>query len=941
MKSFAVTVVALAAFVTPSLGAQFKISRKGNEPEVVPNKVIVELDSTSVLTTRGEPVDVHARFFEELDRRLPANAVKTKKKYESDVFNGAAIEITNVDDLKTITSMQGVKAVRPVLLVKGPHLNFQKPGKPAKAPGQYPPNIMTGVDKVQAKGNRGKGIKIGIIDSGVDYNHPALGGGFGPKFKIAGGYDFVGDDYRPDGTGAVPDADPMDSCNGHGTHVAGIIGANPDNQFNVTGVAYEATLRAYRIFGCAMYTDEAIIVDALVRAYKDGNDVITLSVGLSGGWSSSTSAVVASRIVSRGRVVTAAAGNSGDLGAWSAESPSAGKDVISVASVENIATGPLFEVATTLPDLPRFPYHWVGTLASIPVGDLALPIYATSNDSTVVDDACNELPDSTPDLSGYVTLVRRGTCGFMTKIQNVLAKNGSTIIVYNNGGTFASPDFAGYEQAVLVQDADGQALLDAYLAGKKFTVSFPQDHSTNVPNTRTGGLISETSSYGPTWEIGFKPSLAAPGGGIVSTWPISMGSFMLSSGTSMSTPHVAGIAALILKAKGRGAAKDIRALLQTTSTTVPATLIEGSEPQTLAQAGAGMANAYNALNYQTIVTPSELLLNDTAHWRSSHTIYIRNTGRKTKTYKLKHIAAGTALSLIEGTFQPAAGPLSLDSTAASVRLSTSRLTLGPGRSGSVFVIITAPKDAKTATLPIVSGHIEVATSGETLHVSYLGVASDLTKAQVIDTSPEVVGVPFPFLIDGTGNVQADPMTYSWVGEDYPVISWRNVLGSARLTIDLVAPNTKAPVGTNLNALANPAQKRALKKGWLGGIIGGWLHGRPGRGGGSYARVPIVGQLASFDMLRRQNLIDDPYIQYGISNVFLNGTAVAPGTYKVMLRSLKIGGDPLRQEHYETWLSPDITIPGAATTTTASTSASTTTGLSTTSTSTSAAAKKTN
>jgi subtilisin family serine protease len=85
---------------------------------------------------------------------------------------------------------------------------------------------------------------------GIDYNHPNLGGGFGRGKKVAGGYDFVGNDF--DGATVVtpsPDADPLD-CEGHGTHVAGIIGASGKNNLNVSGIAPDASLYAYKIFGC-------------------------------------------------------------------------------------------------------------------------------------------------------------------------------------------------------------------------------------------------------------------------------------------------------------------------------------------------------------------------------------------------------------------------------------------------------------------------------------------------------------------------------------------------------------------------------------------------------------------------------------------------------------------------------------------------------------------
>lgn len=81
----------------------------------------------------------------------------------------------------------------------------------------------------------GKGIKVGVIDTGVDYMHPALGGCFGENCRVAYGYDFVGDDYNGENT-PNPDDDPRDTCNGHGTHVTGIIGAR-DTALHFTGIA--------------------------------------------------------------------------------------------------------------------------------------------------------------------------------------------------------------------------------------------------------------------------------------------------------------------------------------------------------------------------------------------------------------------------------------------------------------------------------------------------------------------------------------------------------------------------------------------------------------------------------------------------------------------------------------------------------------------------------
>jgi len=103
-------------------------------------------------------------------------------------------------------------------------------------------------------GFTGKGVRVGIIDTGIDYNHPDLGGGFGPGLRVAFGFDFVGDAYDGSNT-PIPDPFP-DDCDGHGTHVAGIVGANGA----VTGVAPGVTFGAYRVFGCEGQAESDVII---------------------------------------------------------------------------------------------------------------------------------------------------------------------------------------------------------------------------------------------------------------------------------------------------------------------------------------------------------------------------------------------------------------------------------------------------------------------------------------------------------------------------------------------------------------------------------------------------------------------------------------------------------------------------------------------------------
>lgn len=315
---------------------------------------------------------------------------------------------------------------------------------------------MTGVDKVHAQGFDGKGIKIGVIDTGVDYNHPALGGGFGAGFKVFTGYDFVGDNYNGVND-PVPDNDPDDNCRGHGTHVAGIIGANPGNEYKIKGVAYGAQLGAYRMFGCTGQATDDVIVKALLRAYEDGMHVLSLSLGSVAGWTETAAAVVASRIADAGRVVTIAAGNDGGMGSWYASSPGTGKSVIAVGSVDNIVI-PIQNATVSGVSHNPIPYLQATPL----LFPEPMPIYATSTDTAAAADACSALPASTPDLSGFVVIVRRGGCSFTQKLENIKAKGGRVTLVYNANAIFAPINVGNYTAALISAD-DGAFVRHTFL----------------------------------------------------------------------------------------------------------------------------------------------------------------------------------------------------------------------------------------------------------------------------------------------------------------------------------------------------------------------------------------------------------------------------------------------------------------------------------------------
>ena len=170
-----------------------------------------------------------------------------------------------------------------------------------------------------------------------------------------------------------------------------------------------------------------VIVEALLKGATDGMDILTLSLGSLRGWSSTSTAVVADRIAKSGIIITAATGNLGTLGSWYTSDPASGKEVIAIGSVDksvfesSFADPSLYVVyfeSTVIPlqnatvhgaDHPPITYF-----SGIPLNiSGSLPIYATSTNTTVADDACSPLSKDTPDLSEYLVVIRRGACNFV------------------------------------------------------------------------------------------------------------------------------------------------------------------------------------------------------------------------------------------------------------------------------------------------------------------------------------------------------------------------------------------------------------------------------------------------------------------------------------------------------------------------------------------------
>ncbi|KAH7249731.1 peptidase S8/S53 domain-containing protein [Fusarium redolens] len=341
-----------------------------------------------------------------------------------------------------VEPMEGVVNVWHAHKVAMPEVEKTENG-PSSSIRNYSIHHWTGVDKLHAAGIRGKGSTVAIIDTGIDYTHKALGGCFGPGCKVKGGYDLVGADWETHNERKhpkQPDNDPMD-YQGHGTHVAGIIAAKNEWQVLLTGVAPEAELLIYKVFSDDPWeTDEETIMQALCDAYNAGADVITSSIGQPNGWSDNPWAMLASRLVDKGVIVIASAGNEGEFGPFYSSSGAVGRGVLAVAAA-NVTTKPnANRTGEDLEPLPVYFTTWGPTNELLLKPDITAPGYMIM--STVLNQSYEELSGtsmSAPYIAGVAALFvgqyggrAFNGAGFAKMLRDRIASSGTTLPFVNN-----------------------------------------------------------------------------------------------------------------------------------------------------------------------------------------------------------------------------------------------------------------------------------------------------------------------------------------------------------------------------------------------------------------------------------------------------------------------------------------------------------------------------
>ena len=431
--------------------------------------------------------------------------------------------------------------------------------------------VMMRTDRVAQKG---EGMVIAIVDTGVDMTHPALNGALSgspalDSEKVAALLPQLGEgkngtyvsekfpfayDYADGDNDASPAPDDSGS---HGTHVAGIAAGNADK---IMGTAPEAQVIVAKVSRSQTgeYPDSALLA-ALDDMAVLRPDVVNLSLGQTGGMDNEADSVYASvykNLQDAGVSVNAAAGNeysagygnlSGTNQAYASDpdtsvlcEPASYPSVVAVASIENGTAYAAFTAAGRDVAYQRargFEGESVADLSDLPPGEYE---YVDGGVGTAED--ATALTAQYPEgLGGTIVLVSRGTLDFQDKFDNIAPLKPTAILVYDNepGDALLIMNLSTLDTpAAFISQADGQAMLEA--ADHHLTIV-----EGKVLEPTSSYWMNEFSSWGTSPDLRLKPEIAAPGGNILSSVP--GGDYDHFSGTSMATPQMSGISAIVLQ----------------------------------------------------------------------------------------------------------------------------------------------------------------------------------------------------------------------------------------------------------------------------------------------------------------------------------------------------------------------------------------------------------
>ncbi|KAK4517872.1 uncharacterized protein ATC70_001220 [Mucor velutinosus] len=816
--------------------------------------------------------------------------VKVHKTFRHKFFSGLSIEIQDHDsigpllDEASVISMSANRMIQrasPIPPITRAEPDSNSIFTPETIRSLMPHNTSQVRRARQELHLTGQGVFVGIIDSGIDYTLKALGGGFGPGFKVIAGYDLVGDEYNStDSLSMVKaDNDPLDSCGKN----SATDGYDPENNFE--GVAPGASLGMWRVFSCdGESTTDDVLLDALIMAYKAGVHIISMSIGSTLPFSDDSVPLVkvVNRITAAGVSVVVAAGNEGSNGVYSVSAPSTALSALAVASVVNQVYNPPYKLNMTGINEPIDAYPPGDDTKAFINGSLAI---ANSNSTALAEDACDKRLVSA-SVKGKIALVKRGTCPFSTKVKNVESAGALGVIFYNDvDQELDSVNAEGSIPVVSISLQNGLKLLNLFadITRDIEVIAIKIDGYIANPKANT---ISSFSSIGPTAEMYFKPNIAAVGQTVFSTLPKYLGGYGIRDGTSMACPYIAGSLALYLQYHGTN--QTDAAAMRTKFKNYALPLHVGNAASDIIEnpirQGAGLVQVYDAIIQPVHISPPEIGFNDTSSPNYiTHNLTITNGATYPVSYSISSkITTGIKTYNQTGSTYNSLNQPSVNQDATSaIQFPKIEIHLNPGESQIVTVTV-APPSTDPQNHIMYGGFIQFSPLNNTstlraLHVPYIGVAGNQRDLPVFAENIQ------SYYSNETAIIQtADQVTYkfnssrSYFKTDYFVLVKFGLINPTKLVkAELVRHLDKHVLGHVMLPATNvPATPKDndMYIGWNGYYFNDTAASlEPDKVDGRYA-IPTTN-----------------------------------GNYLIQLSALKLLGDPQNEADWESWKSGIINI----------------------------------
>jgi minor extracellular serine protease Vpr len=691
----------------------------------------------AIVVLENEPVAVHQRLAERIPQREIDFEAPSARAYEAQLdgehagfisraalvspnlrvrtelrklVNAVSIEVSD-GDLAAIAALPGVKRVE---LVKEYHSLLDASVPLINAPALW--------DRLGGVGVAGQGMKIAILDTGIDITNPlfsdtgySLPSGF-PKTnngstaltnnKVIAAKSFI-----------RPASDAHDG-NGHGSNVAGIAAGSVASSplGTISGVAPMAYLGNYRVLDASGSGGTDLIARGIEEAVSDGFDVLSMSFGGPADNSFDVSATAAEAAVAAGRVVVIAAGNDGPDTA-TISSPGIAPSAITVAASTNAhIVGPVINVAnaTGISNLLTGVGSTLGAGSSA-VFDSALgPMPYVDPDPQ--GRACSSLPSGS--LTGKIALIERGNCNFVNKINNVAAAGAVAVIIFNRDPSEDTPGSTGGGDNLFTMDATGTTIPSFFivrsrgLALRSFLAANPGatlSIATFGSGSFTPDVLADFSSRGPSSLGALKPDVAAPGVIIYSAAArtgdpvagvVDPSGFLAISGTSQATPHVAGSAALIKQLNPSFTPEQVKSALMNSATTDVFTTADQTTRVGVLDNGGGRVDLARASSVSGTFSPTSLSFGI----------------RKLKAFDVTASIDLQITSVVDGQNNFTVNVQQLNPGAGiTVTPSTGSLALARGQTRTATITIMAIAGSQRRDY---TGYIVVTGGGQTLHVPY-------------------------------------------------------------------------------------------------------------------------------------------------------------------------------------------------------------------------------